>query len=98
MQSVETIQKTPLNRRRFLRLAAGTWAGTMLAACVAPSGPQTGEQPEGAAPASEVTLQIWTYPRTENDAEVVYKPMMEKFAEEHPEIEPVIEVQPWGGR
>ena len=99
MQSIQSIEKTELSRRRFLRLAAGAWAGTMLAACVAPTAPagtQSGEQE--AAPASEVTLQIWTYPRTENDAEIVYKPMMEKFAQEHPEIEPVIEVQPWGGR
>jgi multiple sugar transport system substrate-binding protein len=99
MQTIHSIKKTKLNRRQLLRLAAGTWTGTMLAACVAPTAPagtQSGEQ-EG-APASEVTLQIWTYPRTENDAEIVYKPMMEKFAQEHPDIEPVIEVQPWGGR
>lgn len=96
MPSVETSQKTQLNRRRFLRLAAGAWAGTMLAACVAPTAPQSGGQ--AGEVAAETTLQIWTYPRTENDAEIVYKPMMEKFAEEHPEINPVIEVQPWGGR
>jgi multiple sugar transport system substrate-binding protein len=98
MYSVETTEKRKLNRRQFLRLTAGTSAAAMLAACVAPTGPQSGGQGGEGAPGAEVTLQIWTYPRTENDAELVYQPMMEKFAEEHPEIEPVIEVQPWGGR
>lgn len=98
MQSVESTHKTKLNRRQFLRFTAGIGAGTMLAACVAPGGPQSGEGPAEGATASEVTLQIWTYPRTENDAELVYQPMMEKFAEEHADIEAVVEVQPWGGR
>jgi multiple sugar transport system substrate-binding protein len=98
MHSQQTVQKTKLNRRQFLRLTAGAWAGTMLAACVAPAGTQTGSEAAEGAPASVVTLQVWTYPRTENDAEIVYKPMMEKFVGEYPNIDPVVEVQPWGGR
>lgn len=98
MQSVQTNQKTKLNRRQFLRLSAGAWAGTMLVACVAPAAPQSGEQSQEGDAAAKVTLQIWTYPRTENDADIVYKPMMEKFAQERPGIEPEIDVQPWGGR
>jgi len=50
------------------------------------------------APAVTATLQIWTYPRTENDAELVYKPLVAKFAEYYPTITPEVDVQPWGGR
>jgi multiple sugar transport system substrate-binding protein len=49
-------------------------------------------------PAIKATLEIWTYPRTENDAEIVYEPMMAKFAELYPNITPHVDVQPWGGR
>jgi multiple sugar transport system substrate-binding protein len=49
-------------------------------------------------PAIEATLEIWAYPRTENDAEFVYKPMMDKFVESYPTITPEVDVQPWGGR
>ncbi|MGQ9552680.1 MAG: extracellular solute-binding protein [Anaerolineae bacterium] len=41
---------------------------------------------------------MWTYPRTENDAEQVYKPLMEKFTQLYPGIKPMVDVQPWGGR
>lgn len=87
------MKATQLNRRSFLKLAAALSAGPLLVSCVAPVAPAaTGG--EGAV----TTLEIWTYPRTENDAELVYKPMMEQFAELHPNIVPQIDVQPWGGR
>ena len=71
-------------------------AGTLLVACAPAGAPaDSGAGGEAAAP---TVLEIWTYPRTENDAEFVYKPMMEKFAAEHPDIKPVVDVQPWGGR
>lgn len=93
-----------LSRRNFIRLMAGAGAGALLAACV-PAAPPVAtetkpEEPVTAAPeaAIEATLEIWTYPRTENDAELVYKPMMAKFIELYPGIKPEIDVQPWSGR
>jgi multiple sugar transport system substrate-binding protein len=49
-------------------------------------------------PIVKATLEIWTYPRTENDAELVYVPMMAKFKEQYPNITPEVDVQPWSGR
>ena len=90
------MQRARLSRREFMRLTAGASAGALLVAC-APAGvpSETGAGGEGAA---QVEVEIWTYPRTENDAEFVYKPMTEKFVAEHPDIQPVVDVQPWGGR
>lgn len=87
-----------MNRRSFLKVVAALSAGPILASCVAPTAPSTEGAETGAEGSSEVVLEIWTYPRTENDAEIVYKPMMEKFHELHPEIGTQIDVQPWGGR
>ena len=88
------MKSTRLSRRSFLQFAAALTAGPVLASCVAPVAPS----PTGSDAAARTVLEIWTYPRTENDAELVYKPMMEKFAGLHPEIETQIDVQPWGGR
>lgn len=89
--------RSTLSRRAFLRLSAVGAAGTVLAACatVAPAGAPAAETGGTAAGA---TLEIWTYPRTENDAEIVYKPMMEKFSGLYPDIQTRIDVQPWSGR
>jgi|YNPNPStandDraft_1061719.scaffolds.fasta_scaffold02675_4 multiple sugar transport system substrate-binding protein len=97
-----------LSRRDFMGLLAGIGTGALLAACVPQAVPVTtegekeGEKEEAVAAAPEAaieaTLEIWTYPRTENDAELVYKPMMAKFMELHPNIKPEIDVQPWSGR
>lgn len=100
-----------VTRRQVLRglLVAGLGAAgsSGLAACAgatpAPSEPgpavATVEATSvGAAAEIQATLEIWTYPRTENDADMVYKPMMERFVEEYPGITPNIDVQPWGAR
>lgn len=88
------MRKTALSRRRFLQLSTGTVAASLLAACVAPAAPG-GE----AAPASTSSVvEVWAYPRTENDVEIVYKPLNEKFAAAYPDITVNVEVQPWGGR
>ncbi len=94
------MKKTTLSRREFMRLGVTLGAGALLASC-APVAPAASDSDDtgGASSAGEgVTLEIWTYPRTENDAELVYGPMMERFAEIHPDITPVIDVQTWGGR
>ena len=43
-------------------------------------------------------IDIWSYPRTENDLDIVFKPLMERFHASHDSIKANIEVQPWGGR
>ncbi|MEZ4860754.1 MAG: extracellular solute-binding protein [Caldilineaceae bacterium] len=88
-----------LSRREFLRLSTSVALGSMLVACAAPVVPSGAEAGSSeAAAASSVGLEIWTYPRTENDADIVYKPLMERFATEHSDITVAIDVQPWGGR
>jgi multiple sugar transport system substrate-binding protein len=78
-------------------LSTAASVGTLFAACAAPAAPAAPGAEAGAA-AGSATLEIWTYPRTENDAEIVYKPMMAKFNETYPDIQTRIDVQPWGGR
>lgn len=101
-----------LSRRDALRTMAATGIGAlgsaMLAGCAptpapvaeAPATPAATEEVVASPPAAaiEATLEIWAYPRTENDAETVYKPMMEQFAALHPGIKPQVDVQPWSGR
>jgi multiple sugar transport system substrate-binding protein len=91
------MRSAQLTRRAFLRWTAAASAGTLIAACTAPIAPNAPAAESGSAGATS-TLEIWTYPRTENDAEIVYKPLMEQFHSLHPEIETQIDVQPWGGR
>ncbi|MCB0061683.1 MAG: extracellular solute-binding protein [Caldilineaceae bacterium] len=90
--------QSTVSRRRFLQLSGTVTTAAVLAACVAPSAPAGDSAGESGAGTSTTTLEIWSYPRTENDAEIIFAPMMETFAELHPEINPEIEVQPWGGR
>jgi len=89
---------TRVSRRGFLRLSASAAVGSLLVACAAPIAPASTEAGAGDVAASGAELEIWTYPRTENDADIVYKPLMAQFAEMHPEITVSIDVQPWGGR
>jgi len=92
-------------------ISAGTVGSAVLGACAPTATPKPAEEEKPAATeaveeeaekpepgAIEATLEIWTYPRTENDAEIVYAPMMEKFHEEYPGIKTEIDVQPWSGR
>ena len=94
-----------MSRRGVLKglVVAGVGAvgGTGLAACSGATPAPATAAPAAEAPAAasiQSTLEIWTYPRTENDADMVYKPMMEKFVEEFPNIVPQVDVQPWGAR
>ena len=50
------------------------------------------------APSIKGQVDIWVYPLTENDNEVIYDPLMVLFHQEYPDIETNIDVQPWGGR
>jgi multiple sugar transport system substrate-binding protein len=83
------------SRRQFLQRTAGMTVTAFLAACAAPAPPAAGGS-EGTR--ESTTIEIWAYPRTENDGKIVYEPMNEKFAEAHPDITAEVEVQPWGGR
>ena len=43
-------------------------------------------------------IDIWSYPSTENDLDIVFKPLMERYHASHDSIQSIFEVQPWGGR
>ena len=84
-----------LSRRQFLQLSAGVATTSVLAACVAPAAPADSGDTGSMA---SVTIDIWAYPRTENDGDIVYAPLNEGFHAAHPDITAEVEVQPWGGR
>ena len=82
-----------LSRRSFLQLSGAAGAVAVLSACVAPvPGADDGTGME------TTEISIWAYPRTENDLEIVFAPLLESFHEGHSHIEASVEVQPWGGR
>lgn len=84
-----------VSRRRFLQLSGTAASLALVSACVAPAAPAAGDMDGGMA-ATEIT--IWSYPRTENDQEIVFKPMLEGFHAGQDGIQASVEVQPWGGR
>lgn len=86
-------QQNGMSRRDFLQLTGGLMATTALASCVAPAAPGGTEAAGGSS-----ELKIWVFPLTENDQDWLWKPLMETFKEEQPDIEANIELLPWGGR
>ena len=84
-----------LSRRQFLHLTAGVTVTSALAACVAPTAPADSGDGGGGG---STTIEVWAYPRTENDGDIVYAPLNEGFHAAHPDIMAEVEVQPWGGR
>lgn len=87
--------RSRLSRRSFMQLGGTLGTAALLSACVAPA--PGGAVPE--APEQDVSeLIIWSYPRTENDLEIVFTPMLSTFHESHAHIQASVEVQPWGGR
>ena len=89
------MKRSALSRRQFLQLTAGVTVASALAACVAPTAPAADSGDAGMA---TTTIDIWAYPRTENDGDIVYDPLNEGFHAAHPDIMAEVEVQPWGGR
>lgn len=83
-----------ISRRTFLQLTAGATAASFLAACAAPVAPGS----DAGSGAASSAVEVWAYPRTENDIEAIYKPLNEVFAAAHPDVTVEVEVQPWGGR
>ncbi len=49
-------------------------------------------------PELEGDLEVWVYPMTENDKEIVYDPIYERFKEVYPTIKVTFDVQAWRGR
>ena len=49
-------------------------------------------------PSTKGSLQMWVMPFTENDAKIVYDPVLAKFYDEYPDIKVTVDVIPWGGR
>ena len=89
------MKRSALSRRQFLQLTAGVTVTSALAACVAPTAPAADSGDAGMA---TTTIDVWAYPRTENDGDIVYAPLNEGFHAAHPDIMAEVEVQPWGGR
>lgn len=56
------------------------------------------EAPATKAAAIKGELLIWTYPKTDNDLEIVFKPLMAKFHEQFPDIKTTVDVLPWRAR
>lgn len=87
--------RSRMSRRSFLQLSGAAGALSVLSACAAAM-PEGGSAMEADTDVAEI--DIWSYPRTENDLELVFRPLMDRFHEQHPHIKANNEVQPWGGR
>ena len=84
-----------LNRRSFLQMSGALGAVAALSACVAPTPAVPSAEGAAMAPAD---ITIWAYPRTENDLEIVFEPLLSQFHADRSGIQASVEVQPWGGR
>ncbi len=85
-----------VSRRRFLQVSGGLGALAVVNACAAPVAAPAADDTAGDMAMASIT--IWSYPRTENDLDIVFKGLLEGFHAEQAGIEASIEVQPWGGR
>lgn len=47
---------------------------------------------------AKVTVTQWSFPLLANEMEVLWKPLIEKFEAQNPDIEIKVEILPWGGR
>ncbi|ACR79395.1 ABC transporter substrate-binding protein [Kosmotoga olearia] len=47
---------------------------------------------------AKVTVTQWNFPLLANEMEVLWKPLIEKFEAQNPDIEIKVEILPWGGR
>ncbi len=103
-----------LSRRKFLRVAAVGAGALLVASCqptvvekivketvvVEKEVEKEVEKVITAtpAPAMAAALEVWAYPSTENDLEIVWEPLITKFNDINPFIVINMDVQPWGGR
>jgi multiple sugar transport system substrate-binding protein len=88
------MDKKTLNRRDFLRLTSAAAAGAVLAGC-APKQAATEEVAAGpkGLTTEEITLRQWHW---DNFLAEGYKPVIEKWTAEHPNIKVVIEMTDYG--
>src|SRR5262245_50398008 len=49
-------------------------------------------------PAVQGGLDVWDFPKTDDDQQYVWQPLLQRFKKRYPEITPRVEVLPWGGR
>src|SRR5262245_26651706 len=49
-------------------------------------------------PAVKGGLDVWDFPKTDDDQQYVWQPLLQRFKKRYPEITPRVEVLPWGGR
>ena len=84
-----------LSRRKFLTLAAGSIAGSALAACVAPGAAQCGGTGSGAA-ADTKTVLYWAL-QGENEGENLTRGVIKPFEEKNPTVKINLQEIPWEG-
>ena len=89
----------PTHPPRCTRRRAGAAAARLAAAVSLPlvagaCGPGAAGQPAGPAPA-EGAITAWTYPLSDDDAGLIWKPLMARFVGEQPKARPDIQVLPW---
>jgi multiple sugar transport system substrate-binding protein len=82
--------KVSFNRRSFLKGLGAAGGGTALLAACGPLG-------SPAAPKAEGDVSVWVFPLTGDD-KLFWDPLMAKFKQENPKINPKVEVLPWAGR
>jgi multiple sugar transport system substrate-binding protein len=93
-----------LSRRQVLKLLGVAGTTTLIAACAPPpaAAPSAGSAAEptssaaGGEPSGHVVM--WAFPLTQNDPEAIWNPLVEKFAEQYPNVEVEVQMQSWDAR
>ena len=65
-----------VSRRRFLQVSGGLGALAVVNACAAPVAAPAADDMAGDMAMASIT--IWSYPRTENDLDIVFKGLLER--------------------
>jgi len=94
-----------LSRRQILKILGVAGTSVLAAACApvgAPSAPAgttpAAGQASSAPAAASGPVVMWAFPLTQNDPEVIWNPLVEKFKKDHPDIEVEVQMQAWDAR
>lgn len=95
--------RAKLSRRSLLCAGVALGGSAVLTACAGAATPQVVEKVVEklvtAAPSElEGQVRVWTFPITDSDEDLIWKPLNQRLAEVYPKMQVNIEILPWSGR